>query len=232
MLYVLRLLVADDIPLSDGILDAIKLVVPSGTFINPVFSADPAACPAVVGGNTEVSQRIVDALLDAIGICASSQATMNNILFGNARFSVYETLAGGSGAAAGHRGADGVHVHMTNTRITDPEVLERRVPVRLMQFRLIPGSGGKGKWRGGCGVRREWQFLEDVQVSVITQSRIFAPRGRAGGGPGRQGIQWVRHNNGATTVLRCVDQVDCAAGDVLVVETPGGGGWGPDVPNS
>jgi 5-oxoprolinase (ATP-hydrolysing) len=121
---------------------------------------------------------------------------------------------------------------MTNTRITDPEVLERRVPVRLMQFRLIPGSGGKGKWRGGCGVRREWQFLEDVQVSVITQSRIFAPRGRAGGGPGRQGIQWVRHQSGATTVLRCVDQVDCAAGDVLVVETPGGGGWGPDVPNS
>ena len=231
VLYVLRLLVADDIPLSDGILDAINLVVPTGTFIYPVFNADPAACPAVVGGNTEVSQRIVDALLDAIGICASSQATMNNILFGNARFSVYETLAGGSGAVAGHQGADGVHVHMTNTRITDPEVLERRVPVRLMQFRLIPGSGGKGKWRGGCGVRREWQFLEDVQVSVITQSRIFAPRGRAGGGPGRQGIQWVRHNSGATTVLRCVDQVDCAAGDVLVVETPGGGGWGPDVPN-
>jgi 5-oxoprolinase (ATP-hydrolysing) len=184
VLYVLRLLVADDIPLSDGILDAIKLVVPSGTFINPVFSADPAACPAVVGGNTEVSQRIVDALLDAIGICASSQGTMNNILFGNTRFSVYETLAGGSGAAPGHRGADGVHVHMTNTRITDPEVLERRVPVRLMQFRLIPRSGGKGKWRGGCGVRREWEFLEDVQVSVITQSRNFAPRGRAGGGPG------------------------------------------------
>jgi 5-oxoprolinase (ATP-hydrolysing) len=229
VLYALRLLVADDIPLSDGILDAIKLVVPSGTFINPVFSADPAACPAVVGGNTEVSQRIVDALLDAIGICASSQATMNNILFGNAHFSVYETLAGGSGAAPGHRGADGVHVHMTNTRITDPEVLERRVPVRLALFRLIPGSGGKGKWRGGCGVRRAWEFLEDVQVSVITQSRIFAPRGRAGGGAGRQGIQWVRHQSGATTVLMCVDQVDCAAGDVLVVETPGGGGWGPEV---
>ena len=228
VLYVLRLLVADDIPLSDGILDAIHLVVPSGTFINPLFSPDPAACPAVVGGNTEVSQRIVDALLDAIGVCASSQGTMNNILFGNDRFSVYETIAGGSGAVHGHPGADGVHVHMTNTRITDPEVLERRVPVRLVQFRLVPGSGGKGKWRGGCGVRREWEFLEDVQVSVITQSRIFAPRGRAGGGPGRRGLQWVRHKSGATTVLRCVDQVDCAAGEILVVETPGGGGWGPD----
>lgn len=229
VLYVLRLLVADEIPLSDGILDAIDLVVPHGTFINPAFSAEAAACPAVVGGNTEVSQRIVDALLDAIGICASSQGTMNNILFGNERFSVYETLAGGSGASAGHNGADGVHVHMTNTRITDPEVLERRIPVRLVKFRLIPGSGGKGKWRGGYGVRREWEFLEDVQVSVITQSRIFAPRGRAGGGPGRQGIQWVRHPSGATTVLRCVDQVDCSAGDILVVETPGGGGWGSDI---
>ena len=228
VLYVLRLLVADDIPLSDGILDAIRLVVPSGTFINPLFSEDPALCPAVVGGNTEVSQRIVDALLDAIGICASSQGTMNNILFGNDHFSVYETIAGGSGAVRGQRGADGVHVHMTNTRITDPEVLERRIPVRLVQFRLVPGSGGKGKWRGGCGVRREWEFLEDVQVSVITQSRIFAPRGRAGGGPGRLGLQWVRHKSGATTVLGCVNQVDCAAGERLIVETPGGGGWGPD----
>lgn len=228
VLYVLRLLVADDIPLSDGILDAIKLVVPSGTFINPLFSADPAVCPAVVGGNTEVSQRIVDALLDAIGVCASSQGTMNNILFGNDHFSVYETIAGGSGAVHGQRGADGVHVHMTNTRITDPEVLERRIPVRLVQFRLVPGSGGKGKWRGGCGVRREWEFLEDVQVSVITQSRVFAPRGRAGGGPGRLGLQWVRHKSGAMTVLGCVNQVDCAAGERLIVETPGGGGWGSD----
>ena len=227
VLYVLRLLVADDIPLSDGILDAIDLVVPSATFINPLFSEDPAACPAVVGGNTEVSQRIVDALLDALGVCASSQGTMNNILFGNDSFSVYETLAGGSGAVCGARGADGVHVHMTNTRITDPEVLEHRIPVRLVQFRLIPESGGKGTWRGGFGVRREWEFLEDVQVSVITQSRIFAPRGRAGGGPGRRGLQWVRHLSGATTILGCVDQVDCAAGEHLVVDTPGGGGWGP-----
>lgn len=226
VLYVLRLVVGDDIPLSDGLLQAVTLVVPLGTFVNPVFDVDATLSPAVVGGNTEVSQRIVDALLQALSLCAGSQGTMNNTIFGNEGFSVYETLAGGSGAGPGFHGASGVHVHMTNTRVTDPEVLERRVPVRLHTFRLLPSTGGSGKWHGGDGVERIWEFLEAVQVSLITQSRRFHPLGVAGGECGCVGSQWVTHSDGRVTVLDGIDQVDCVVGDRLSMHTPGGGGWG------
>ena len=226
VLYVLRLLVADDIPLSDGILDAIKLVVPTGTFINPVFSADPAACPAVVGGNTEVSQRIVDALLDAIGICASSQATMNNFVWGNDRFQNYETICGGTGAGPGFPGCDAVQSHMTNTRMTDPEILEMRFPVRLEELSIRAGSGGAGHWPGGNGALRRLRFLDPVTVTTLCSSRLIGPFGGAGGGRGAVGENRAIWPDGRVESLAGNDRRDLPAGAAFEMLTPGGGGWG------
>lgn len=225
VLYVLRLLIAEPLPLNEGILQAIDLHVPEG-LLNPAFPSDPAAAPAVVGGNVETSQRVVDTLLKAFGLAACSQGTMNNLLFGTARFGFYETVCGGSGAGPGRQGADAVHTHMTNTRITDPEILERRYPVRLERFAVRRGSGGPGRWRGGDGTVREITFLEPMSLSLLTQHRVEAPYGFAGGEPGARGRQRLVRASGEVEELASIDAREVLPGDRLIVETPGGGGWG------
>jgi 5-oxoprolinase (ATP-hydrolysing) len=226
VMYVLRLLIDQPLPLNEGILRAIDLTIPEG-MLNPRFDADPTRCPAVAAGNCETSQRVVDTLLKAFGIAACSQGTMNNLIFGNARFGYYETICGGSGATASQPGADAVHTHMTNTRITDPEVLEQRYPVRLERFQVRPDSGGQGHHRGGHGAIREYTFLEPVSISLLTQHRATSPYGTSGGNPGAPGCQSLTLPGGAPTPLASVESRDLPAGSILTIETPGGGGWGP-----
>jgi 5-oxoprolinase (ATP-hydrolysing) len=220
ILYVLRLWTQGEAPLNEGLMRAVEVDLPHG-FLNPAFDEDPMRCPAVVGGNVETSQRVVDTLLKALGIQACSQGTMNNLLFGDGGFGYYETICGGAGAGPGYEGASGLHTHMTNTAITDPEILERRYPVRLHRFALRRGSGGAGRWRGGDGVVRELEFLRALHVSLLTQHRVVAPYGTEGGGEGACGRQSL---NG--TELPGIAAFDASPGDRLVVETPGGGGWG------
>ena len=179
VLYVLRAWAGDDLPLNEGLLDNVHIKIPDG-ILCPPFPTDPSVCPAVVGGNVETSQRVVDVLLDALDLQANSQGTMNNFLFGNAAFAYYETIGGGSGAGPGWSGLSGTHVHMSNTAITDPEILERRFPVRLRSFSLRKDSGGHGRWDGGCGLQREFEFLETMTVSMLAQRRKEVPRGRGG----------------------------------------------------
>lgn len=228
ILYTLRLLLgphARDIPLNEGILEAVDIHLPP-CMLNPTFTDNPATCPAVVGGNTETSQRLVDTLLKALGLAACSQGTMNNLLFGNERFGYYETVCGGAGAGPTFDGADAVHTHMTNTRITDPEIIEHRYPVRVDRFAIRRGSGGSGTHRGGDGVIREMTFLDHVQLSVLTQHRTVAPYGCHGGQAGATGRQRVLTADGRTIELQGIDQHDLAPGDRFILETPGGGGWG------
>jgi 5-oxoprolinase (ATP-hydrolysing) len=225
ILYVLRLLLDRPLPLNEGLFDRVEIIVPEG-LLSPAFSEDPAHSPAVVGGNTETSQRLVDTLLRALGIAACSQGTMNNVLFGNQSFAYYETVCGGSGATAEGPGASAVHTHMTNTRITDPEVLEVRYPVRLERFEIRRGSGGAGHHRGGDGVIREYRFLEPLSVSILSQHRVEAPYGADGGGAGARGRQWIERAGGDVLELRPVDGVEVQVDDRLILETPGGGGWG------
>jgi 5-oxoprolinase (ATP-hydrolysing) len=223
VLYVLRCLVAERIPLCGGCLEPVELRIPPGSLLDP----PPGA--AVVGGNVETSQRIVDVLLGALGLAAASQGTMNNVAFGDARFGYYETIGGGAGAGPGFDGASGVHTHMTNTRITDAEVLETRHPVRVEQFALRRGSGGDGRWRGGDGLVRRYRFLAPVTASLLTSRRATAPYGLAGGAPGRPGRNAVVRADGRVEELPHAATVALAAGDALLVETPGGGGYGaPD----
>ncbi len=228
VLYVLRLLIAEPLPLNEGILRPVDIRIPPG-MLNPPFSGDPdhvADAPAVVGGNVETSQRVVDTLLKALGLAACSQGTMNNLLFGNARFGYYETVCGGAGAGPGFDGASAVHTHMTNTRITDPEVVEHRYPVRVDRFGIRRGSGGEGKHRGGDGAVRELVFLEPMSLSLLTQHRVEAPYGAAGGGPGQPGRQTLIRTSGEVEELASVAGREVEPGDRLVLETPGGGGWG------
>ena len=226
-LYCLRLVVDEDIPLNEGVLEPINIVIPANCLLSPPGSIDPSACPAIVGGNVETSQRIVDVILGAFGIAAASQGTMNNFLFGNDSFGYYETIAGGSGATANGVGADGVHTHMTNTRLTDPEVLESRFPVRLRRFGIRDGSGGQGKHRGGHGVVREVEFLEPLQVSLLTQRRgEHAPYGINGGLAGRPGKNELIAVDGIIKTLDGIAALKVNAGDVIRISTPGGGGWG------
>ncbi len=225
VMYVLRLLVNEPLPLNEGLLNAVSLHLPTG-LLNPDFPADPLLAPAVVGGNVETSQRLVDTLLKAFGVVACSQGTMNNVLFGNENFGYYETICGGSGAGPGFNGADAVHTHMTNTRITDPEVLELHYPVRVERFAIRRHSGGAGKYCGGNGVIRELQFLESVSLSVLTQHRNIAPYGGAGGSAGATGRQYIRRADGTLVHLQPIDQFDIRPGDRFIIETPGGGGWG------
>jgi len=225
VLYVLRLLVRESLPLNEGLLRAVEIRIPPG-MLAPEWGDDPSAGPAVVGGNTEVSQRLVDTLLKALKLAACSQGTMNNVLWGNERFGYYETVCGGSGAGPGWNGADAVHTHMTNTRITDPEVVEHRYPVRVERFAVRAGSGGAGKWSGGDGAVRETVFLEPMSLSVLTQHRAEGPYGVCGGRPGAPGRQRVLRAGGETVELASVDGCEVAPGDRLVLETPGGGGWG------
>jgi 5-oxoprolinase (ATP-hydrolysing) len=222
LIYVIRLLQERDLPLNEGLLDKVDVRLPT-CFLNPDFGSEPL--PPVVGGNVETSQRLVEALLQSFELVAGSQGTMNNLIFGNEDVSYYETICGGSGAGPGFSGASGVHTHMTNTAITDPEILEWRYPVRLRRFALRRGSGGQGKWAGGDGVVRELEFLAPLAVSLLTQHRCQGPRGRAGGLSGAPGRQTLL-SRGKQTELDALASVDVVTGDRLVVETPGGGGWG------
>jgi 5-oxoprolinase (ATP-hydrolysing) len=226
VLYVLRLLLRDPLPLNEGLLRAVDLRIPVG-ILDPQFPDDPRQAPAVVGGNVETSQRLVDALVRALGLAACSQGTMNNVLFGDGRFGYYETVCGGAGAGPGFHGASAVHTHMTNTRITDPEVIEHRYPVRVERFAVRRGSGGSGRWRGGDGVVRELTFLAPVSLSLLTQHRVEQPYGLEGGSGGACGRQRLIRASGDTVELGHVDGAEVRPGDRLVLETPGGGGYGP-----
>ncbi|MGE4550333.1 MAG: hydantoinase B/oxoprolinase family protein, partial [Opitutales bacterium] len=187
VVYVLRLLTEEDVPLNEGFLEPVEIVLPENSLLAPRFPEDPAQAPAVSGGNVEVSQRLVDALLCAFDRVACSQGTMNNVIFGDATLSHYETVAGGSGAGIGFAGSSGVQVHMTNTAITDPEILELRQPVRLVRFGIRKGSGGAGSWPGGDGVEREYLFEAPLSLSLLTQRRTDGPSGTAGGSAGDPG---------------------------------------------
>ena len=220
VLYVFRTLVGSDIPLNEGCLKPLTLIVPKASMLNP----GPEA--AVIAGNTEVSQAACNALYGALGVIAGSQATMNNFVWGNARFQNYETIAGGTGAGPGFAGCDAVQSHMTNTRMTDPEILEKRFPVRLEAFCIRKGSGGAGQWRGGNGAVRRMRFLEALTVTTLSSHRIIPPFGAAGGDPGAVGRNWAELPDGTRRDLPGNAEIDLAAGSVFVMETPGGGGWG------
>jgi 5-oxoprolinase (ATP-hydrolysing) len=227
VLYVLRLMIDEPLPLNEGLLRPVTLRIPRG-ILSPDFGQDDARAPAVVGGNVETSQRLVDTLIRAFGMAACSQGTMNNVLFGDEAFGYYETLCGGCGAGAGYDGANAVHSHMTNTRLTDPEVMELRYPVRLERHAVRRGSGGKGRHRGGDGIVRAIRFLRPVSLSVLSQHRKEGPYGMAGGLPGHPGAQRIERADGSVQPLGSIDGAELQAGDRLVVETPGGGGWGSE----
>ena len=220
VLYVFRCLVEDDIPLNEGCLKPIDIVIPEGSMLAPKYPA------AVAAGNVETSQAITDALFGALGVAAESQGTMNNILFGNDRHQYYETVCGGAGAGPGYHGTSAVHTHMTNTRLTDPEILEWRYPVVLESFGVNRGSGGAGRWRGGDGTLRRIRFLEEMELTVLSHHRIIAPYGLAGGEPGRCGRNWVVRAGGAVHEMSGQDHCPVGPGDVFVLETPSGGGYG------
>jgi 5-oxoprolinase (ATP-hydrolysing) len=232
VLYVFRTLVDDDIPLNAGCLKPLDVNIPEGSMLRPRYPA------AVVAGNVETSQCITDALYGALGIMASAQGTMNNFTFGNDRYQYYETIAGGSGAGAsalapdgtpvnGFDGTDVVQTHMTNSRLTDPEVLEWRFPVLLESYEIRRGSGGAGRWRGGDGGTRRVRFLEAMTASILANHRRIAPHGMAGGTPGEPGRNWVERADGTRVELGAADRADMRPGDVFVIATPGGGGFGP-----
>lgn len=225
VIYVLRLLVNQPLPLNEGLMRAVTLRIPKG-ILNPEFPKDPVKAPAVVGGNVETSQRLVDTLLKAFGLAACSQGTMNNVVFGNDKFGYYETVCGGCGAGPTFAGASAVHSHMTNTRITDPEIIEHRYPVQVNRFAVRRGSGGKGRYRGGDGVIREITFLQEMALAVLSQHRKEGPYGLNGGEPGEPGFQRVRRATGEVVELGAIDGCTVYSGDRLIVETPGGGGYG------
>ncbi|MDP7034969.1 MAG: hydantoinase B/oxoprolinase family protein [Planctomycetota bacterium] len=229
VLYTFRVLLDEDIPLNGGVLDPVELIVPEG-ILAPPAQDDPVRCPAVAGGNVETSQRIVDVLLGALGLAAASQGTMNNLLFGDATFGYYETIAGGAGAGEGFEGASGVHTHMTNTRLTDAEVLEARYPVRVCRFGLRNNSGGAGKHPGGDGVLRELEFLAELEVSLLTQRRLTSPYGLEGGEPGAAGRNVFCPASGGKRLLDPIESLRVGPGDRIRLQTPGGGGYGaPEV---
>ena len=223
-LYVLRTLIDDDIPMNDGCLRPVRLVVPEGTMLNP----EPGA--AVVAGNVETSQVVTDALFAATGRLAPAQGTMNNFTFGNERYQYYETIAGGSGAGPDHDGTDAVQTHMTNSRLTDPEILETRFPVRLDRFAIREGSGGSGTYRGGNGVERCVTFLEPMRANILANRRKVPPSGLAGGEGGRPGENWVTRADGSREVLGGAASADMQPGDSMTILTPGGGGFGKESP--
>jgi 5-oxoprolinase (ATP-hydrolysing) len=222
VLYVFRTLVGSNIPLNEGCLKPLNIIAPEGSMINPNYPA------AVISGNTEVSQAIADCLFGALEVVAGSQGTMNNFVWGNESFQNYETIAGGTGAGPGFHGASAVHSHMTNTRMTDPEVLEKRFPVRVEKFAIRKGSGGQGKWNGGDGIERKLCFLEPVTVTTLSSHRRTQPLGRLGGGDGATGENALIDKNGNRVVLEGNDERLLDAGDCFEMLTPGGGGWGSD----
>ena len=239
VLYVFRSLVDDDIPLNAGCLKPLEVIIPERSMLNPRYPA------AVVAGNVETSQSVTDALYGALGVMGASQGTMNNFTFGNARYQYYETIAGGAGAGVlgtgaadppasaqrdtdsqGFDGEDVVQTHMTNSRLTDPEVLEWRFPVVLEEFSIRRGSGGRGRWRGGDGATRRVRFLEPMTAAILSGHRVVPPYGMAGGEPGHVGRNYVLRADGQVTELGGADKTEMQAGDVFVIETPGGGGYG------
>ena len=226
LIYVFRLLLQEDLPLNEGLLKDVAIILPEGTLLQPEFTEDDGLYPAVVGGNTEVSQRLVDTLLKAFKVVACSQGTMNNLLFGNEHFAYYETIGGGSGAGLNFHGTDAVHSQMTNTRMTDPEIMEYRYPVRIDEFAIRYGSGGKGKFKGGNGIVRKITFLDNVKLTLISQHRKEKPYGLNGGQAGQCGKQYVVQQNGTIFDLNGICSYDIKKGEQFVIETPGGGGCG------
>ena len=220
VLYVFRTLVDDDIPLNAGCLKPLKVIIPEGSMLNP----HPPA--ATVAGNVETSQCLTDALYGALGLMGASSGTMNNFTFGNDRYQYYETISGGTGAGPGFDGTDTVQSHMTNSRLTDPEVLEWRYPVRIDAHEIRRDSGGAGKWHGGDGATRRVRFLEPMTAAILAGHRRIPPYGMAGGAPGAVGSNWVERADGSRTELSYADETEVQAGDVFVIETPGGGGYG------
>jgi 5-oxoprolinase (ATP-hydrolysing) len=230
VLYVFRTLVDDDIPLNAGCLKPLRVIVPEGSMLNP---RPPAA---TVAGNVETSQCLTDALYGALGVMAASYGTMNNFTFGNARYQYYETISGGSGAGGvfdeegrqvgGFHGTSVVQTHMTNSRLTDPEVLEFRFPVRLESYEIRKGSGGAGQWHGGDGGIRRVRFLEDMTASILSNGRKHGAFGAAGGLPGQVGVNRVVRVGGAVEQLAHIGQAEMKPGDVFEIHTPGGGGYG------
>ena len=223
VLYVLRTLVDDEIPLNAGCLKPVRVTIPPGCLLAPAYPA------AVAAGNVETSQAVTGALYAALGVMAEGSGTMNNVTFGSQEYQYYETVASGSGAGDGFAGTAVVQTHMTNSRLTDPEVLEWRYPVRLESFEIRRGSGGAGTWPGGDGGRRRIRFLAPMTVSLLSSHRRVPPYGMAGGAPGQLGHQWVERADGQVTELTGCDCVQVGPGDVFVLETPGGGGYGPPI---
>lgn len=222
VLYVLRCVVADDIPLNDGCLDPVEIRIPKGSMLSPLAGA------AVVGGNVETSQIVADALLMAFGLQAGSQGTMNNLTFGTANWQYYETICGGGGAGEHFDGGSGVHTHMTNSRMTDPEVLEDRFPIRLEEFAIRRGSGGLGSHAGGDGVVRSLRFLQEAEVSLLSGRRKAGPPGIHGGGSGVAGQQFIQVGSGKEQPLGGTFRVPVDANTIITIETPGGGGFGQE----
>jgi 5-oxoprolinase (ATP-hydrolysing) len=220
VLYCLRCLIEKELPLNHGCLIPIRIVIPQGSLLDPSLRA------AVVGGNVLTSQRIVDVVFKAFNIAAASQGCMNNFTFGNDFFAYYETIGGGAGAGPRWHGQSGVHTHMTNTRITDPEILERRYPVLLHRFALRRGSGGKGLFNGGDGLVREVEFLERLNVAILSERRVFAPYGLNGGKPGQCGVNLFIKKDGNVINLGGKNEIQAQPGDRLCIMTPGGGGYG------
>ena len=220
VLYCLRVMLDENIPMNAGCLRPIELIIPKGSMLSPAYPA------AVVAGNTELSQCVTNAVFAAFGVMASSQGTMNNLTFGNERMQYYETICSGSPAGDGFDGTAGVHVHMTNTRLTDPEILEKRYPVMLEEFSIRPGSGGKGKFISGDGTHRVIRFLEPMHVSILSGFRKIAPPGLNGGTAGKPGRNTIRRANGTLEDLGSCGETNVSQGDAIIVDTPTGGGFG------
>jgi 5-oxoprolinase (ATP-hydrolysing) len=220
VLYVFRMLVDSDIPLNAGCLKPLTIIIPEGSMLNPHFPA------ATVAGNVETSQYITDAIIGALGVMAASYGTMNNFTFGNDQYQYYETVSGGTGAGPTFNGCDTVQAHMTNSRLTDPEILEWRYPVRVDEHSIRLGSGGAGKWHGGDGATRKIRFIEPMTAAILAGHRRVPPFGMSGGAPGGLGANWVERVDGSRTPLSFSDETEMNAGDVFVLETPGGGGFG------
>ena len=223
VLYVFRVMVDDDIPMNAGCLRPINIIIPDNSMLRPHYPA------AVVAGNVEVSQMVTDTLLGALGAMAGAQGSMNNVNFGNDKYQYYETICSGSPAGPGFPGTDAVHTHMTNTRLTDPEILEFRYPVVLEDFHIRKGSGGKGQWSAGDGIRRTMRFLEKMEYTILSGHRRIPPFGMAGGEDGQIGENYVRRNDGTMERLKGADATVVDAGEAIIIQTPTAGGYGkPD----
>ncbi|MCK5923722.1 MAG: hydantoinase B/oxoprolinase family protein, partial [Methylococcales bacterium] len=220
VLYVFRCMVDDMIPLNEGCLKPLEIIIPPKSIISPEYPA------AVIAGNVETSQYIVDTLFGALGAVAASQGTMNNLFWGNDFHQYYETICGGAGASAQQAGADAVHTHMTNSRLTDPEVLEQRFPVRLDEFKIRAHSGGAGKYNGGNGVERKVTFLEPMIATLLSGHRKVPPYGLNGGQPGELGMNEVQRQDGRSEILASTAEVQLNTGDSIIICSPGGGGYG------